>query len=77
MNILPPIQPQHDGRLWPVVCCAWCGDDLNANDNLGSWDVRQHFAECALFLASEPGYNWQATDEGKRFIAGAKGDRTP
>lgn len=66
MNLLPPITVS--SRTWPVVACAWCGDDLNANDNLGSWDVRSHFAKCEPFLASEPGYNWRATAEGKRFI---------
>lgn len=65
MNILPPIE--HIDR-WPTVCCAWCGVDLNANDNIGLFDARIHFAECQMFLASEPGSRWAITEEGKSWI---------
>lgn len=66
MNILPAIE--RPWRAWPIVACAHCGDDLNANDNFGSWDMRQHFAECQLFLSSEVGHHWRASDEGRLWI---------
>lgn len=62
MNILPPFQTSN--RPWPVILCAWCGEDLNANDNLGMWDVqRDHFASCQPYLASEEGHIWKANIE--------------
>lgn len=66
MNILPPIEKN---MRWPAVCCAWCGDDLNVNDNIESWDKRRHFAECQLFLASESGHAWAMTEEGRHWLA--------
>lgn len=75
MNILPAFQSGH--RSWPVVCCAWCGEDLNANNNLGLWDVRQHFAACALFLISEAGRYWAYTEEGKQWRSRAADQKDP
>uniref|UniRef100_A0A6M3L7N1 Uncharacterized protein n=1 Tax=viral metagenome TaxID=1070528 RepID=A0A6M3L7N1_9ZZZZ len=69
MNFLPPIVV--GWRSWPVVACAWCGEDQNANDNFGTWNTLEHLARCQPFLASEAGYNWSATEEGQRFIAKA------
>lgn len=61
MNFLPPIQV--GWRSWPVVPCAWCGEDQNANDNFGTWDAREHLARCSPYLASEEGHAWQRSDD--------------
>ena len=74
MNILPPIVSS--SRNWPSVLCAWCGSDLNANDNIGSWDVREHFADCSLFLSSQEGQIWSFTEVGERIIAKVQAERT-
>lgn len=41
MNLLPSFQTSQ--RPWAVVLCSWCGEDLNANDNLGR--VTQEYLE--------------------------------
>lgn len=71
MNILPPHE-RHVGG-WPIILCAWCGYDLNANATLGvGYDAREHFSECQLFLTSQEGYIWSTTTEGKMFLGRAE-----
>jgi len=72
MNLLPPFQRTELG--WMTVLCAWCGEDLNVNNNIGQYDVRIfHFTRCGPYLASEEGKNWALSHDGNEAFKASRG----